>query len=168
MTAPSAYTLQSVMSLVSQARARMAEDGVIDTDGAELFAECPDAETALLRVCRAIDEAAGNADAVGARMTDLDARWKRHKRQHEELRALLVAMLEAMALDKWRHPEFTVSLSAGKPGVVVTDVAALPDTFVRIKREPDKVAIGCALAEGRDVPGAMRTNAQPVLRITTK
>lgn len=168
MTAPSAYTLQSVMSLVSQARARLAEDGVIDTDGAELFAKCPDAETALLCVCRAIDEAAANADAVGARITDLDVRWKRYKRVNEELRALLVAMLDAMGLDKWRHAEFTVSLSAGKPGVVVTDAAALPDAFVRVRREPDKVAIGCALAEGHDVPGAMLQNGMPKLTVRTK
>ena len=49
-----------------------------------------------------------------------------------------------------------------------TDAAAVPDDFVRIRREPDKTAIGAALASGADVPGATMANGMPQLRILTK
>ena len=94
VTAPSAWHLEQVMSIAQAAARRLQADGTLDEDGAALFAECPDAETMLLRVLRAMDEAASNADAVNARITDLDVRWKRFKRQRDEIDAKIAKMEE--------------------------------------------------------------------------
>lgn len=38
--------------------------------------------------------------------------------------------------------------------VEVDDERAIPDKFMRVKREPDKASIGAAIKEGNEVPGA--------------
>ena len=168
MTAPSAWTIQQVMSIATNAARRLEADGTLDEDGAALFAECPDAETMLVRVLRAMDEAASNADAVNVRITDLDMRWKRFKRQRDELRGVAFAIMEALNIAKFKHPEFTVSVQAGRPGVVVTDAEALPTEYVRVETSPDMTKIKAALARGETIPGAELSNAAPVLTVRTK
>lgn len=168
MSAPSPFQLQAVMSIAQAAASRLQADGVLDEDGAALFAECPDAETMLVRVLRAMDEAASNADAVNARITDLDVRWKRFKRQRDELRDTLAAMLEALSMSKFKCPEFTVSLNAPRPGAVVTDEAQVPDEFMRTKREPDMPKIKAALANGDYVPGVALENKPATVTVRTK
>lgn len=168
MTAPSPFQLQAVMSIAQAAASRLQADGVLDEDGAALFAECPDAETMLVRVLRAMDEAASNADAVNVRITDLDMRWKRFKRQRDELRGVAFAIMEALNIAKFKHPEFTVSVQAGRPGVVVTDAAALPTEYVRVETSPDLTKIKAALARGEVIPGAELTNGAPSIIVRTK
>lgn len=168
MTAPSAWHLEQVMSIAQAAARRLEADGTLDEDGAALFQECPDAETMLVRVLRAMDEAASQADAVNARITDLDVRWKRFKRQRDELRGVAFAMMEALGVQKFRSAEFTVSIQAGRPGVVVTDAAALPTEYVRVETSPDLTKLKAALLRGDEIPGAELSNAAPVLTVRTK
>jgi len=168
MTAPSAWTLERVMAIAQATAARLAADGVVDTDAAALFEECPDAETVLVRLLRAMGEAKAGAAALDQRIADLEARLARYRRHADEHRAAVFAVMAALDMQKFRHPEFTVSLAVGKPGVVVTDPAAVPDDFVRVTRTPDKTAIGAAIASGATVPGAELANGMPVLTIRTK
>jgi hypothetical protein len=168
MTAPSAWTMEKVMAIAQATAARLAADGVVDTDAAALFEECPDAETVLVRLLRAMGEAKADAAALDQRIADLEARRDRYQRHVEEHRRAVLGVMSALDVQKFRHPEFTVSLAVGKPGVVVTDPAAVPDDFVRITRTPDKTAIGAAIASGATVPGAEVTNGMPVLTIRTK
>ncbi|GGG51410.1 hypothetical protein GCM10010964_43320 [Caldovatus sediminis] len=60
------------------------------------------------------------------------------------------------------------TVAAGKPGVRITDPAAIPDRFVRTVREPDKAKIARALKAGEPVAGAMLNNPAPHLRIQTR
>lgn len=160
--------------ITSAVRLRVSELLAADpeTDAAALLAEVerdvPDAGRIIAALVRAIDEAETDMEGVASRMLALTARQKRHRAKVDTLRGLLHATMEAAGQTKWKHPEFTVSLSPGRPGVVVTDPDALPDAFVRITKAPDKTAIGCALAEGKEVPGADMRNGAPTLRITTR
>jgi hypothetical protein len=52
--------------------------------------------------------------------------------------------------------------------VVITDPEAIPGAFMRVRREPDKTAIGAAIASGADIPGAEMRNGLPALTIRTK
>lgn len=143
-----------------------------DTDAAALLAEVerdlPDTGRIVAALVRAIGEAQGDYGALDERIAALTERRRRGANKIDTLRALLHTAMEAAGQTKWKHPEFTVSLSPGRAGVVVTDPDALPDDFVRITRAPDKTAIGCALAEGKEVPGACIANAKPVLTVRTK
>lgn len=168
MSAPSPFQLQAVMSIAQAAASRLQADGVLDEDGAALFAECPDAGTMLVRVLRAMDEAKRNAEAIDKRIADLEARRDREIRRHGECRATAFAILEVLGLTKWKHPEFTVSVSPGRAGVVITDEAALPEEFLRVTTSPDKAKIKAALEMGQVVLGATLQNTMPTLTVRTK
>ena len=143
-----------------------------NTDAEELWAALneavPHADGVLVALCRAAGEAEANADAVGERIAALTERKRRYEAQNEEYRRHIATVMDAAGMTGWRSPEFTVSLTPGRAGVVITDAAAIPDDFVRIRREADKTAIGAALASGADVPGATMANGMPQLRILTK
>ena len=171
MTAPSAWTVQSVMSIATSLAARLEADGVA-LDEAELVeylrAENADVGGLLLRLARTAQEAKADAEAIATRQAALATRKARAGRVEQECRATLHAIMEAMAMRKYRHPELSVTISDGRPGVVVTDETALPDEYVRITRSPDKTAIKAALEQGVIVPGAELQNSIPQMTVRTK
>lgn len=172
MTAPSFYAIQAAMAAAQSALSRLEASGDVDADEAAALAvlreEAPDVDAVLCRLLRAGDEAQTNVEAVSARVAALEGRKARFARQHAEYRRTVFAMLDALGLRKWKNAEFSVSITDGRPGVVITDEAALPDRFVRITKTPDKTAIGCALREGHEVPGATLQNSMPSLTVRTK
>lgn len=172
MTAPSGWAIQNVMAIAHHTLLRMAQDGTLDTDEAALMdalrQEVPDIDAILVRLLRARGEADANGDALASRIVDLSNRKRRFDRQAEEYRAAVNAILDSLGLTKWRNAEFSVSVSAGRPGVIVTDVDALPAEYVRVTRAPDKTAIKAAMDQGEVVPGAEWQNPAPTLRILTK
>lgn len=172
MSAPNAWQIQAVMSIASATLARMEQSGALDTDEAALMEALRDAgadvDGLLLRLLRALGEADGNMDATSERIAALDTRFARFRRQREEYRSAVNAILDALGLTKWRSAEFTVSVSAGRPGVIVTDVDALPAGYVRVTKSPDKSAIKAAMDQGEVIPGAEWQNPTPTLRILTK
>jgi hypothetical protein len=150
----------------------------------ELLADDPDAdEAALLRivdtevphvddVVRALVFAIQDAEIMESgceqRIQFLKARKARHTRKIDTYRGLLFNVMEAAGQTKWTAPEFTASLSPGRPGVVITDEAALPDAFVLVERKPDKALIKSALDSNLPVPGATISNGLPTLTVRTK
>lgn len=163
--------IAQITSAVRSAVARMRADDP-DTDAEALAAlveqEAPEFNDMLAALCRAADEAKKNAEAADARADALRTRSARYEDQEEAYRALIFAALDAASQRAWKSPEFTVSITPGRPGVVITDPAAIPDDFVRVRREPDKTAIGSAIASGATVPGAELQNPMPSLRISTR
>jgi hypothetical protein len=164
----------AIAQIISGARLRVAEllAADPDTDAAALLAVVEQEEPAFADVmtalCRAADEAQGCVNDTARRMDDLATRHDRFIAQRDEYRRLIFAAMDAAGQRKWKSPEFTVSIQDGRAGVVITDPQAVPDQFVRIKREPDKTAIGAALASGNAVPGADMRNGAPSLTIRTK
>lgn len=165
------YTIAQTLSAVRATVARLQAENP-DTDADALLAlvetEEPAFNDMLAALCRAADEAKRNEDAADMRADALRERAGRYQKQYEAYRALIFAALDAAGQRAWKSPEFTVSVTPGRAGVVITDPAAIPDDFVRIKREPDKTAIGAALASGATVPGAEQRNGFPTLIIRTK
>lgn len=162
-----AQTLSAVRATVERLRT---DDPYTDADVllALLERDVPEFDDVVAGLCRAAEEAARHSDAVQERINDLRARKERHDSRLEAYRALIFAALDAAGQRAWKSPEFTVSITPGRAGVVITDPAAIPDDFVRIKREPDKTAIGAAIASGAQIPGAEMQNSMPSLRITTR
>ncbi len=165
------YAIAQTLSAVRATVARLQAENP-DTDADALLAlvetEEPDFGAVITALCRAADEAAADRDTVTERIRVLQERSKRHDSRVEAFRALIFAALDAAGQTKWKSPEFTVSITPGRPGVVITDPAAIPDDFVRVRREPDKTAIDAAIASGATVPGAELQNSMPTLRVLTK
>lgn len=161
----SPYQIEMAMSAFESLRARLSSE---DPD---LAAEFADAEGTindiLARLLRGSVDAGDLADAARARAAEIKQRQARYERRRETLRGTAFAILDAMGLAKVELPDLTASLSRGVPSLVITDETALPDEFVRTKREPDRLAIAAALKDGNEVPGAEMSNNLPRLMIRT-
>lgn len=124
-------------------------------------------DDAIFAVLRAAQER--EAMALALRETIIKQMVSRARRFEETATSMRLACLHAIQecglKTPLRAPDFTVSVGAVKPRVIVKDEALLPAHLCRVKREPDKVAIGKALAAGQVVPGAELGNAMPSLSI---
>lgn len=169
----SPYKLEQAMSALLSARQRLlAEDPDIAADE-RLFSdmlegEAGDAMEMLDRVLRASVHARDMSDAAQARAEEITARYNRYKRRAEALRGVAFAVMDALDLRRRELPDLTASIAAGRPSVMVTDEASLPEAFVKIERKPDKTIIGAALKAGNIVPGAALSNSLPTLQVRTK
>lgn len=156
---PSAYAVQRAMSAAMRVR-----DMLGDTDDERLLADALEGATDVFEVVdRLIERANADAGLVKAGKE----RLSRIETRNERTRALIARMLEALELRRLERPLATLSIADARRGVVITDEAELPATYLRTA--PDKAAILAALNAGEVVPGAELGNgAGPTLRITTK
>jgi hypothetical protein len=95
-------------------------------------------------------------------------RKARAVRRQDAMRALIQKIMEHAQTTKYTLPEATLSLAQRRPHVIVTDEAAIPEIYVKYKREPKKSEIGIALLEGKEVPGAVLSNGGVGLTVRTK
>ena len=106
------------------------------------------------------------------RLETIKMRIGKHRERHERIDRRVSAMRN-LAFKLMQHanvPKIELALAtlvvrAGTPKVVITDETALPESCVRTKREPDRVAIKDFLTSGVSVPGASLSNAEPGLTI---
>jgi hypothetical protein len=167
--APSAYAIEQAMSVAFAVRTRLLhEDPDLAADETALR-DTLDGETDVFDVIRQLArfalEAEAMAEVCGARADAIMARGKRFRAREQYARQAIFGMMEALGEKKVENPEFTLSLRAGRPGVVITDETAIPDHFMRVTREPDRAAIGAALKAGQVVDGAELQNGMPSLAI---
>ncbi len=93
------------------------------------------------------------------------------RRQRFEKRAAMRRLfvkeaLLTLGLKRLPAAEFTASVGIGPEYVVVTDIDALPDLFVRVTKTPDKIALKPLLKKGEKIAGAVLSNGEPVLTIS--
>jgi hypothetical protein len=98
-------------------------------------------------------------------LDDLNRRREVLRNRIEFQRALIKRLMEAADQRSIDLPAAKISLGKSPAKVIVTDENAIPDEFVRIKREPNKTAIKEALVGGKDVPGATLSNGGTSLTI---
>jgi hypothetical protein len=72
-------------------------------------------------------------------------------------------MLDMAELRKVTAPSGTVSIGAKAQGVEIINPDLLPDSVMRIKKEPNRTLIGEKLKAGEDVPGATLSNGGETL-----
>lgn len=172
--APSAFRIEQVVSIWESARARLLNDDEnLEHDEAalkELLREAEgDVKDILARVGRAAKYAEAMAEAAKDMKAKLAAREKRYNDRNETLRGVAMAMMEALGTRKQEWPDMTISVTNGRAGVVITDLAKVPDIYVEVKTEriPDKRTIASALNAKLDVPGAELRNAMDYVTIRT-
>lgn len=113
-----------------------------------------DAFSVLSRLVNIERDANSLADAIAARVRDLQSRKARAERRKDMARALMLRVMRAAGIKKAPLVEATVSVGKGRDSVEITDADALPDDYVRVERVPDKKAILEKLAANENVPGA--------------
>lgn len=143
--------------------------GESETDLADTIEGLSTVDEAIAAVVRAALEREAMAKALGGLIEDMASRKGRLLAGAQSMRAAaLNAMLECN-LPKLQLPDMTVSASrSGLPKVIVTEAERIPEHLCRIRSEPNKTAIGEALAAGQIVPGATLGNREPSLSIRTR
>lgn len=165
--APSAWQLQDAMRILMQARASLLQEP-LDGEVADILASDPETcepMDVLHRIIRGAAYDREMKEAAARRRQELAEREARWSRRYEIKRQAIHAAMEALALSKIDLPDITASIKAGPSSVRVSDETALPDQYVRTKREPDKVKLRAALELGEIIPGASLNNSPPVLMI---
>jgi hypothetical protein len=112
-------------------------------------------------------------EAHGKAITEMVEMMAGRKRRLEEgARAMRQAVLHAMrevGMKKLPGPDMTISVGMGKPKLVISDDAAVPDDLCRVTRAPDKRAIAEWLAAQESEPNWARFDLPaPTLTIHRK
>ena len=165
---PNAWKLEQAMSMLQSLR----HDETIATDESELAAAIEaGTETVmelLARVVRGALEAKSFADAIAARIDDLQARKARYVARDQRLRGVAFAIMDVLGESKIALPDFTASIGKPREGLVITDETQIPDEYMRVERSPDKGKISEALKNGVVITGAMVANGMPTFTIRSK
>lgn len=125
-------------------------------DDFTLLADTVEGQTDFERVLSEVVEEKIEADAMangaGELAAKLSQRKQRAERKSELMRNLALDLMTAARQHKVKLPTATLSIIAGRPGVVVDDFTALPQGFTKV--EPIKSAIKQSIEKGEPVPGA--------------
>jgi hypothetical protein len=151
---------------------RVMYPGIWEDDDQVLLADMLEGETGLheflTAVVRRMLEARASIGGIGQYISELKVRQDRLDQRVEAMRALAFKLMQAAEVRKLELIPATLSIRGGQPKVIVTDEAALPPDCVRIKREPDRIAIKEHLSRGEPVAGAELSNSEPTLAVRVK
>lgn len=86
----------------------------------------------------------------------ISERRKLLEKKADRLREYLRENMERCGIKKIEALDgsFVATLTAPRTSVVIEDQESLPKHYLRVKYEADKKAIGDALKDGKDIPGA--------------
>jgi len=124
---------------------------------------------ALAAVVRAYLDDLAAAAALGMRIAQMQERLHRVEDRAEKKRATVTAVMERADIKKLAEVDFTASLRAVPPSLLVTDEGQIPEGFW--KPQPpklDKRGVIAALTAGHRVPGAQLGNGGLTLMVRTK
>jgi alanyl-tRNA synthetase len=142
------------------------------TEDADLLADVLEGETNLDRVLEKLVDFVRDAEtmmaAVKARKDEIAERQKRFERQAESGRKIIQQLMESAHQTKVVLPEATLSITAAREKVEVTNVDDLPQGYFRTERKPLSKDILLALKAGEKIPGAELVIGDSGLMIRTK
>jgi len=124
---------------------------------------------ALAAVVRSYLDDLVTAAALGLRIGDMQERLSRIEARVEKKRVTITAVMEKADLRKLEQPDFTASLRAVPPGLVVGDESLIPAGYW--KPQPaklDKRGLLLALNGGTSVPGVSLGNGGTTLSVRTR
>ncbi len=139
----------------------------------ETLADTADGETNLTDmlgvVLRSMLDDKAFAAALRDRKADMQDRLERLDHRVEKKRALVIEVMERAAIKNLSEPDFTASLRAGRPPIVMIDEEAVPGEYWRPQpAKLDRQKLYSVLRDGRDIPGAVLGNAEPSISVRTR
>jgi len=94
------------------------------------------------------------AELIKAEKQRLDERQKQKERLAESLKERLTQSMQLLEKDKFETPKCKVSFRTSK-AVEIIDEALIPDEYFKVERKVIKTDIKTAIAEGKEVAGAV-------------
>lgn len=123
-------------------------------------------EEAIIATLRAANENDATIAGLTEYMEKLKERAEILKLRTERLKAAALQAAQEAGIRSVGAPDFTALVAIGKPKVQIT--GEVPETFCRVKTEPNKTAIADALSAGVKLPFAELSNATPHWTIRTR
>ena len=167
MTTP----LATAARVMAELRERLKADFGLE-DGEEALEDtlegASDLPEMLAGMVRKAKRAEAYAEAMKAVIRDNQERKSRFEKQSETIRGQVAWAMEEAGLKKLPLADLTVTLSAGRPPVVIPNDAEVPDTLCQFKREVSKTAVRLYLGTSGPQPWAYLGNAQPTLTIRSR
>jgi Siphovirus Gp157 len=147
-----------------------AEDPSLDeqtlADTVEGLTDLHDILQAIIRSALA-DEALANG--LKGRIAEMQERQERLKDRAAKRRQIAKEVMTELDLKKLEAPDFTASIRAGVPSLIVIDEASVPSIYWE-PRDPrlDRAGLLSELKQGGQVPGAALSNPEPILSVRTR
>ena len=145
------------------------EADIDDTTLADTVEGLTDLNEVVAAVVRSalIDEAI--VEGLKGHIQALQERLRRISERASERRRIARDAMVEVDVRKIAAPDFTVSVRPGSPALVVVDERAIPEPYWE-PREPrlDRVGLIKDLKQGSTVPGALLSNAEPVLSVRVR
>lgn len=160
--------LAATIRVVNELREKLkTEYGLEDDD--EALVGTIEGETDLGEQLARIARDAIRTEAMAKGLTELikenQSRKTRLELRAEKLRAIVSWSMQEAGLKKIPAPDMTISLSMGKPPILLDEDIQVPEQFCRVEYEPDKRVIRDAIERGEHLPFARLGNPSPVLTI---
>lgn len=173
MTVGNAGTARTVPLAVHAAQARalvaaLRDAGIDDAASLELSLESEtNLPAALGEAVARIADIEAMIGALDRRADEIAARKVTLRERIARIKGAVVSALELADVRSVATAHGTVYLVAGPARARIVDDAVIPPEFLRSKTttEPDRAAIGRALAAGIVVPGCLLSNGQTTLGI---
>jgi hypothetical protein len=147
-----------------------AEDPEIDdrtlADTVEGLTDLHEILTAILRSALE-DEALANG--LKGRIGEMEGRLGRLQDRVSKRRQIAKDVMIELDLKKLTAPDFTASIRAGTPALMVIDEAAIPSIYWE-PRDPrlNRQALSSELKQGSEITGVTLSNPEPVLSVRTR
>ena len=147
-----------------------AEDPEIDeqtlADTVEGLTDLREIVTALIRSALA-DEAL--ATGLKGRIAEMEDRLARLQDRASKRRQIAKDVMVELDLKKIQAPDFTASIRAGMPSLMVIDEAAVPSIYWE-PRDPklNRQGLLADIKQGAEIAGVSLSNPEPVLSVRTK
>ena len=104
-----------------------------------------------------------------SRLDDMKERLSRLELRCEKKRQLALDAMSEVGLSKLEQPDFTASVRAGSPALVVVSEGEIPKAYW-VPRPPklNRQALLADMKRGDEVPGVQLGNPKPILTVRTK
>ena len=147
-----------------------AEDPRIDeqtlADTVEGLTDLHEIIAAIVRAALA-DEALANG--LKSRVAEMDERLNRLQDRATKRRQIVKEVMVELDIKKITTPDFTVSLRAGMPALLVLDEAVVPSIYWQPSAPRlDRQGLLSELKAGAEIDGVALSDAEPVLSVRTR
>jgi Siphovirus Gp157 len=173
----SKYAMEQMAAVVGAVRARLLEADPDIEEDERLYLDSLDSESEAIDFMRDLGrqylDCLAFADAIKARIENLELRKARWERRAEARRAALFTLMQIAQLPKLPDTDFDAGFNEGRQKVnedIEDHVDSLPTRYVKVSvtKKVDKKLLHNDLAAGIKVEHAYLTNAEPVFQIRKK
>jgi len=139
----------------------------------QTLADTVEGLTDLHEIVTAIIRAALNDEALAVglkgRIAEMQGRLERFEDRASKRRQIAKDVMVELDLKKLTAPDFTASIRAGTPALMVIDEAAIPKIYWE-PREPrlDRQTLSAELKAGTEITGVTLSNPEPVLSVRAR